>query len=203
MSSETFDYLWDQGIIRAANDVYASISDLEVSEFTVRLDSSSDAKEQVLGAYDEARQELRQRYFNEGANSENLIDGHKICACITEALLKIRLVRFDTSKANVPLDIVYSNYAIAFLAGIYVLYLFLLSDYKKEQNEVCYSLLKKQATFFFPKTHQGHDEYAQGRIKTLALNDYYGNDFDVLTYADMLFWIETYNRYLIESKIGK
>ena len=51
----------------------------------------------------------------------------------------------------------------------------------------------------FPETNPGHDSYVLGRIKTLALNDIYGNDFDVLTYADMLFWIEKYNRKLLEK----
>ena len=54
-----------------------------------------------------------------------------------------------------------------------------------------YSKLEEQGTFLFPETNKGHDSYVQGRIKALALNDAYKNDFDILAYADMLFWIET------------
>lgn len=56
-----------------------------------------------------------------------------------------------------------------------------------------YSKLEEQGTFLFPETNKGHDSYVQGRIKALALNDAYKNDFDILAYADMLFWIEQYN----------
>ncbi len=198
MTLETFDYIWEQGIVKAVESVISEISADDITEFKIQKDLSADIKMQVRNAYDDARQEIRQKYFNAGDNSENLIDGHKICACITKALLSVRLVRFDTSRNDIPIEVVYSNYAIAFLGGIYVLYLFVLSDYRRSGNSECYNALKEQATFYFPRTNQGHDDYAQGRIKTLALNDYYGNDFDILTYADMLFWIELYNRHLLE-----
>ncbi len=64
-----------------------------------------------------------------------------------------------------------------------------------------YDELKKQATFVFPATNPGHDTYVQGHVKTLALNDLCGNDFDVLTYTDMLFLIECYNKEQIYNKL--
>lgn len=94
---------------------------------------------------------------------------------------------------NTPMAIALSNYAVAFLASNYVLYMFLLSDFERDGKIELYNKLKTQGTFIFPQTNKGHDPYVQGRIKTLALNDTYGNDFDILTYADMLFWIELYN----------
>ena len=101
---------------------------------------------------------------------------------------------------DLPKNIVYSNYAVAFLSAIYVMYLFHLSNYEKNNQSEYYERLEKQATFFFPDTNLGHDSYVEGRVKTLALNDIYGNDFDILTYADMMFWIEKYNKDLIETK---
>ena len=92
------------------------------------------------------------------------------------------------------LSVFYSNYTLAFLTGIHILYLCMLSDYERNGEDKLAALLKKQATFVFPKTNRGHDEYLQGRVKTLALNDIYAIDFDVLTYADMLYWIEKYNK---------
>ena len=50
-----------------------------------------------------------------------------------------------------------------------------------------------------PSTNKGHDEYNAGRQKTLMLNDVFENEFDILTYSDMLFWIELYNRQLLEG----
>ena len=49
----------------------------------------------------------------------------------------------------------------------------------------------------FPPTNPGHDSYPYGRIKALALNDIYGIDFDLLAYADMMYWIEDYNKTLL------
>ena len=177
-------------------------------DYKVKLDLSDEKREKVYLEYEEIRIEVRNNYFNTGNNDENKIDVHKICACITGALLKVRLVSFDMNDRNIPKTIVYSNYAIAFLGAIYVMYLLLLSDYEHDGEMILYNKLKKQATFFFPETNEGHDSYIQGRIKTLALNDIWGIDFDVLTYADMLFWIEKYNkdmlkRVLISDNDGK
>lgn len=52
-----------------------------------------------------------------------------------------------------------------------------------------------------PKTNEGHDEYNAGRQKTLMLNEVFENEFDILTYSDMLFWIEYYNGQLLENNI--
>ncbi len=48
-------------------------------------------------------------------------------------------------------------------------------------------------------TNEGHDEYNAGRQKTLMLNDVFENEFDILICSDMLFWIELYNRQLLEG----
>lgn len=85
-----------------------------------------------------------------------------------------------------------SNYAVAFLASNYYCICFYCPIQRDGKDEL-YSKLEEQGTFLFPETNKGHDSYVQGRIKVLALNDAYKNDFDILTYADMLFWIEQYN----------
>lgn len=203
MTEDTFLYLWQQGIVKAARDVVAEISQELIEEYKVKLEISDLSYDKLYKEYHKYRQQIRERYFDVGENDENLMDGHKICACITGALLNIHLVSFDRGIKDIPLAIVYSNYAISFLAGIYVQYLFLLSDYMRDNNMESFNILRNQATFYFPETNMGHDSYVCGRIKTLALNDTYGNDFDVLTYADMLFWIEKYNKDLIQKQVNK
>ena len=135
-----------------------------------------------------------------GEDGKNLIDIHKICACFTAAIIKVRI--FDYNKKDiVPQEIFYSNYSLAFLVGIHIMYLGLLSDYEKENKEDLFAALDNKKTFSFPTTNDGHDSYIHGRIKTLALNDMYGVDFDVLTYADMLYWIEEYNKYVLMQEV--
>ncbi|MBQ8326723.1 MAG: hypothetical protein IJX86_06585 [Lachnospiraceae bacterium] len=197
MRVETFNYLWEQGIAKAAQSVIDEISADALETYNVKLDVSKEMCGKVYSKYEELRLQVRKKYFNTGNNDENKIDGHKICACITGALLNVRLVSFEIGDGKMPKSVIYSNYAIAFMAAIYVMFLFLLSDYEKDGNVECYNSLIKKATFAFPETNPGHDPYVQGRIKTLALNDICGIDFDILTYADMLFWIEKYNKDLL------
>lgn len=192
MKSETFKYLWDKGIVPAVKNVVSEIPDDEIEKFGVKIDVSEQALQKVYEKYDSLRKHVRTKYFND-ADKGHKIDGHKICACITGALLQVKLVTFKMDDKNTPMAIALSNYAVAFLASNYVLYMFLLSDLERDGKIELYNKLKTQGTFIFPQTNKGHDPYVQGRIKTLALNDTYGNDFDILTYADMLFWIELYN----------
>lgn len=114
--------------------------------------------------------------------------------------MKVRV--FDYNELT-PMDmsVFYSNYTLAFLTGIHILYLCMLSDYEKNGEKELADLLKKQATFIFPETNKGHYEYLQGRVKTLALNDLYAIDFDILTYADMLYWIEKYNKEELQKLV--
>ena len=201
MDINTFAYIWEQGIVKSAQDVWEGIRPDLREKYSVKIDVSDSMCQKLYAQYEELRLSVRKKYFDTGQEDRNRIDGHKICACITGALLKVRIIDYEgftkESQEEVPIKIVYANYEIAFLAGIYVMYLFLLSDFCNEGKMDCYEKLKNQATFVFPETNPGHDAYVQGRIKTLALNDLYGNDFDILTYADMLFWIEKYNKEMI------
>lgn len=201
MKLETFKYIWEQGIAKAAQDVLEEITPDLQTKYSVHADVSEAMCDKLYHEYETVRQVVRKRYFDTGKDEENRIDGHKICACITGALLNVRMISYSPVDDEMPIKVVYANYEVAFLASIYAMYLFVLSDFQREGKEECYDELIKQSTFIFPETNPGHDSYAQGRIKTLALNDLNGNDFDVLMYADMLFWIEKYNKELINNKV--
>ncbi|MDO5541578.1 MAG: hypothetical protein Q4F83_16185 [Eubacteriales bacterium] len=202
MLREDFNYLWEQGIKQAVCNVVEEISENQKKRYDICVDLSDEVQERVYNAYNDYRLLIRKQYFDVGEKDEKRIDGHKICACITGALLDVKLISFQLKETNIPLQILYSNYAVAFLAGMHVMYLLLLSDYLKEEDYDSFRELDNQKTFIFPETSAGHDPYVQGRIKTLALNDIYGNDFDVLTYADMLYWIELYNKHVIYEKVN-
>ena len=191
MKFETFEYLWEQGIVPAVKNVIDEIPEKERDSCSVRSDVSRKSLKRLYNEYEFLRKQVKEKYFNE-ADEQHKIDGHKICACITGAVLKIKVIDFKMND-KVPASIAMSNYAVAFLASNYILYLFLLSDLERDGKDELYSKLEEQGTFLFPETNKGHDSYVQGRIKALALNDAYKNDFDILAYADMLFWIEQYN----------
>ena len=198
MNIEDFTYLWDEGIVKAARQL-----DLELPEDSnryVNLDLSESNKKRLYDEYEDNRTEIRRNFFDGGENASNRIDAHKICACITGALLKVHLFELQDTQDDIPEDVVLVNYKLAFVASIYVLFLIMLSDYKRS-DEKKYEYLKQKAVLEFPDTNEGHDSYVMGRIKTLALNDVYGYDFDRLSYADMIFWIENYNKELIDDEI--
>ena len=197
MELKTFNFLWEQGIKKAAQDVYHDFfnSTQMAKDYNIKIDLSDEMSKKLYCEYDRIKTQVREKYFNAGENDKNKIDVHKICACITGALLNKKILSIETTKesSTIPFEFAYANYAIAFLASIYTMYLFVLSDFEKAGENECYNELEKRATFIFPTTNPGHDKYIEGRIKTLALNDIYKNDFDILMYADMLFWIEKFN----------
>lgn len=72
---------------------------------------------------------------------------------------------------------------------------------KKNKIEIVNNIMDK-GELYVPRTSEGHDEYNIGRQKTIALNDVFGNEFDILTYSDMMFWLEYYNRQILEGSIN-
>lgn len=194
MKPETYDYLCKNALNRAIEDVLKSIPKSIQDQYSLSyLDNFDNKKRAILQEYNVQRNIIKEKFFDVGEDGKKLIDIHKVSACFTAAVLKVRVFDYKES-APMNMSVFYSNYTLAFLSGIHILYLCLLSDYEGKGEENLANLLKKQATFVFPKTNKGHDEYLQGRVKTLALNDMYGVDFDILTYADMLYWIEKYNK---------
>lgn len=194
MKPETYDYLCENALNRAIKDVLQSIPKSIQNQYSLTyLDNFDKKKEEIFKEYDFQRKIVRKKFFDVGEDGKKLIDIHKVSACFTAAVLKVRI--FDYKEINpIDMSVFYSNYTLAFLSGIHILYLCMLADCEKNGEKELAELLKKQATFTFPETNKGHDKYLQGRVKTLALNDMYAIDFDILTYADMLYWIEKYNK---------
>ena len=94
-----------------------------------------------------------------------------------------------------------SNYELAYIVSLRIIYIYLIAYYIKIDQKQFADKLISQKNLKVPQTTITHDGYNEGRIKTLALNDFYGIEFDILTYSDMMYWIEYYNRQLIEAKI--
>lgn len=201
MEKETFKYIWKQGIAKSAQDVFDGIDPGLRKEYSVSIDISDAMCERLYYQYDEVRCLVREKYFDIGQNGENRIDGHKICACITASLLNVRMINYEAAAKEIPMKVVYANYEVAFLSAIYVMYLFLLSDFERDGKKKCYDELKKTGYVCISRNQYRARYICTGTCKTLALNDLCGNDFDILTYADMLFWIEWYNKEQIYNKL--
>ena len=201
MKSESFDVFWLKAILPYCNQIYNDLSSQYIKSYNVTLDTSTAFKNRVCSEYDEYRRDLHLNYFNNVDNA--LIDRHKICSCIMGALIKCRSVSYSMSD-DMPVDIFLSNYKIAFFAGVKSLYFLRIAQWLRDGNmEDHVEALSKQEMFKFPKTQPGHDEYSLGRIKALALTDCHKQDFDVLAYADMLYWIERFNEENISNILNQ
>lgn len=93
------------------------------------------------------------------------------------------------------------NAKLVYDVSISFIYLNLVYTYLKKDNIKIVQKLLSIRKLEFPATTQGHDEYNVGRYKTIALNDVFGNEFDILIYSDMMYCIEFYNRQILEAKI--
>lgn len=201
MNREDFDYLWLNCIKPVQTMLYESICSKIINAeklYCFQAKSSEDTVDDLYNTYEKIRIRTRRLFFDCGENDENKMDSHKISACITAALIEKPIFSFDLN--GTPDErILMVNYEMAFHGGMSVLYALALSEAIENKSDFFDSLLMQEG-FRYPQTNLGHDEYVLGRVKTLALNDAVGLEFDVLTYADMLFWIELYNIECLKNK---
>ncbi|MCM1087906.1 MAG: hypothetical protein NC419_07090 [Muribaculaceae bacterium] len=197
----TYNFLWERVIEPQIINIAQLLKELysvdQVYDFQIR--ELNEYKETLYINYMETKDILKEKFFYQGANQnadENLIDIHKISACFCKSIIENKVYRFKLID-QIPVQVLFCNYCAAFSISVGIMYVNLLAEYKQEQKIVQYNKLKDQRQFYFPPTNLGHDSYPYGRIKTLALNDIYGVDFDLLAYADMMYWIEEYNKGIL------
>ena len=191
MQSETFEVFWQKAILPYCNSIFNEIPSNFVERYDVKLDIGTEFKNKIFAWYEYYRKDFHKYYFNNSTNA--LIDRHKICSCLMGAMVKCRPVSY-TLTPKLPIEIFLSNYKIAFLSGVKALYLLRIAQWILDGNMTDFvDAICSQKMFKFPKTQSEHDEYSVGRIKALALTDCRNQAFDILAYADMLYWIERFN----------
>ena len=170
----------------------------DIIKYNVSFDLTVPVMERVFSKYNANRQDIHDNFFyNRGA--EQLMDIHKIAACFAKAIMEEAPVSFSIEE-NPPKHIKIINYMLAFHASVNLMDFFMIANYKNHKPEYYEKAINRKYVCF-PKTTPGHDTYTIGRIKAMALNDIKERGFDLLAYADMIYWIEHYNRQIIEGKI--
>ena len=200
MKNETFEYIWDHIIKYQIDSIYAQFDESVRNSYSLQIRPLDRLKRDVFDDYKSIRGELKKYYYNNSDTKEsnNKIDRHKIAACMAYSLIRNKAFSF-TVNTDMPNELFVVNYKLAYTVSLGIVYALLIAQYALDGNTEYANKLSKAGTLRVPATSKGHNEYNQGRIYTLALNDLYGNTFDVLTYSDMMFWIEHYNRQLIEN----
>ena len=201
MTNETYDYIWKNVIEPNIIEVSKPIQE-EASTFSFK--SSVDmrkVKTQILKRYKVKRDRLKELYhYGNSVKEDNLIDCHKIAACFASVLFDYKVFSYEI-KTGLTDDIFLANARLAYRVSLGIIYISLLFHYQKDGEGSIVDKLQNMEHLEVPPTNPGHDEYNLGREKTIVLNDVFDNEFDVLTYSDMLFWIEYYNRQLLEKQI--
>lgn len=203
MKDETFKYIWNELVLKAINSFEELFTKEEKSRYKFTSKNLNKIKKKIFSDYNLIKAHLKNNYYDTTKSNQDLknrIDNHKIAACMCCSLLQNKVFSFEVYD-NMPKRMFTINYELAYTVSLGFIFTTLVAQYKNVGRQDLANKLLQQKTLVVPKTSFGHDEYHDGRIHTLALNDIYGNTFDILTYSDMMFWIEYYNRQMIEGTL--
>jgi hypothetical protein len=149
------------------------------------------------GLYEEyLNQRTLLKFIFEKQNSNELLDRHKVSACITVALMKVRLLNYNNLDDNNDYSLSKSkrmNEQLAFFAGMHNMLLYMAKDNKN------IALLHN---FIFPETRYINDStYIDSIVRGL----YYSNTlsgFPTLLIANIFFLLESYHKLRVKDKQG-
>lgn len=204
MRDETFKYIWDEIVLKTIDSFEGLFTEEEKSRYQFAIRKLNRIEKKIFSDYNSIKAHLKSNYYDTTKSNQDLknrIDNHKIAACICCSLLQNKIFSFEVYD-NMPKRMFTINYELAYTVSLGFIFTTLVAQYKNIGREDLANKLLQQKTLVVPETSFGHDEYHDGRIHTLALNDIYGNTFDILTYSDMMFWIEYYNRQMIEGTLN-
>ena len=200
MNNLTYDYIWDEIINIHLEKIYNLYKNDIITAYNPN--NYDKIKQTILEKYNFEKDRLKELYHC-GEDANNLIDIHKIAACFTKVLVNEKIFKFSLEE-DIDDEIFLINAELAYYVGIdliklSLIYFYLEIDIEENERERILNELSEIDGLLTPPTNAGHDEYNLGRKKTLNLNYIFENEFDILTYSDMLFWIEYYNRQMLEK----
>lgn len=192
----TFDYIWDNIVIPMSNRIYDKVLETD-KDANISVHNLPQDKAAVYELYKEVKNTLKQKYhYHELEGQERRIDIHKVSACFANVLMKYKIYDFEINEQTSD-EVFLSNARLAYNVSLAIIKDNLVHKY--ESNDEILDKLQRQ-DLMMPRTTNGHDRFNLGRIKTLVLNDIFLKDFDILSYSDMLYWVELFNIMLLEGK---
>ena len=200
MMDITYDYVWNEIIQPDIEILLDEINKDDIDMFQVSIQNEKILKKKIYSNYEKKKDRLKELYHFDNGDVDRRIDIHKIAACFAAVLIEDRVFSFII-KEGLTDDIFLLNAKLAYNVSTDIIFMSLVYHYIKNGEKDIVNKILKNGKLYVPITSNGHDEYNIGRQKTIALNDIYGNEFDILTYSDMMFWLEHYNRQILEHKI--
>ena len=199
MKQDTYNWIWEQ-IDDTIKNVENKLDETEKERLSFQRTYSKNFKIIIKKEYEKVKKELKSKCYDKEEEKNPRIDQHKIAACFCRALIQKKVFTFNIDD-SITKDMLLSNYEVAYTVSMRIIFIYLIDYYIRKHDEEYLGNLINQKCLKVPKTTNTHDLYNEGRIKTLALNDYHGMPLDLLMYSDMMYWIEYYNRQLIEDNI--
>ena len=191
----TFDEIWDNIVVPMSNTLYEKITSID-NNVIISVRNLPQDKESVKTLYENTRDSLKQLYHFNNADKVRKIDIHKVAACFTSVLMEYGIFQYDINEETSD-EVFLSNAQFAYSVSLAIIKENLLYKFK-DNNEVANFISTHK--LYLPKTTVGHDRFSLGCAKTLTLNSIFLEKFDVLSYSDMLFWIELFNIMILEDK---
>lgn len=198
----TYEFIWTEVIEPTIKRIHASIHDDLCIKYKFCHRDLVFVKHEIFDLYEKKRDRLKTLYHFDDGTEKRLIDIHKIAACFAAVLIENPVFEYSMDvDSDLPDNMFCANAELAYSVSLGIIYIQLIGDYTRLKQEQFVKKLIETGKLVVPKTTKGHDEYHLGRVKTLVLNQVFQNDFDILTYSDMMFWIELYNRQILEQTI--
>lgn len=191
----TFNDIWNDIVFPLSNTLYEEIKSID--KYTnVSIHNLPQDKENIKTMYENTRDTLKQLYHYNNSDKVRKIDIHKVGACFASVIMEYKVFRYEANEKTSN-EVFLSNGQLAYSTSLAIIKESLLFKYK-DNNEVLNFL--KIHKLYMPKTTEGHDNFSLGRAKTLVLNSIFLDKFDILSYSDMLYWVELFNIMILEDK---
>lgn len=191
----TFDKIWDNVIVPMTDLLLERIKSVG-DNAPVNVCNLPQDKEAVREIYESTKKELKQLYHYNSNDEIQRIDIHKVAACFASVLMEYKIFRYEINE-QINDEVFLSNAQLAFSVSLAIIKDNLLYKYRGDSDKANQIATHK---LYMPQTTEGHDTFSLGRVKTLMLNSIFGGKFDILSYSDMLYWVELFNIMVLEDK---
>lgn len=195
MLDTTFDKIWESILVPMSQELYNYLISIE-EETRVSIRNLPQDKDNLKCLYETTKNTLKQKFHFNNLDTARKIDIHKVAACFASVIMEYKIFQYDVGT-NIRDEVFLVNSILAYSVSLAIIKEHLIIKYKDDHDKINYL---KNNQLYVPKTTDGHDSFSLGRIKTLALNDIFLEGFDILSYSDMLYWVELFNIIILEDK---
>ena len=206
MKQETYDWIWQEVVVKQIDNILNKYkrNNVYICDFQLRYTEEKpylQTKKIIQEKYETIRDNLKRICYAGDDIRKHSLDQHKIAACFCKAFVDTKVFVFKYNE-NTPDDMLLVNYYLAHHVSMEIISLYLEASYIKRINEDKSLLESFYSTEGLITPKSKHGEYHDVSVTTIALNDFYNVEFNLLSYAREMFWLEYYNRQVIENKIS-